>query len=67
MKDNNGRLQSTAYQLAEEYRDGVLSHLVCAEWQDTWDNLIRELRTRCPGFKDAEYKNALNDAFYSSR
>jgi hypothetical protein len=53
-------LENKAYFVAEENRSGPLAKL-------TWDELIEVLRSRCPGFSDAEYRDALNTGFTDSR
>jgi hypothetical protein len=59
-------LESRAYHLAEEYRDGHLAHLAGKAWPDTWRRLIEELRARCPGFSSGQYDAALEAGFRDS-
>ena len=60
-------LESRAYDVADAYRGGRLGHLARKDWADTWGNLVGELRSRCPGFSEAEYGNALEGGFRDSR
>jgi hypothetical protein len=53
-------LENKTYFVADEHRSGPLEKL-------TWDDLIAELKSRCPGFSDAEYSDALNGGFTTSR
>jgi hypothetical protein len=53
-------LENKAYFVAEEHRSGPLEKL-------TWQELIEVLRSRCPGFSDTEYSDALNTGFTDSR
>jgi len=55
------------YDVADNYRDGLWPELGDKEWKDVWKFLINELRSRCPGFKDKQYSDALNQGFSDSR
>ena len=67
MRPNQAELESKAYDVADEYRDGRFAHLTGKDWRDTWRALIRELASRCPGFSEAEYDQALQTGFQDSR
>lgn len=60
-------LNSAAYQLADQYRDGRWPVLKGREWRAVWTFLIKELKQRCPGFTDADYDRALDKGFADSR
>jgi len=60
-------LDSRAYDVADEYRDGRSAQLTGKDWRDTWRALIGELASRCPGFSEAEYDQALETGFQDSR
>jgi hypothetical protein len=61
------RLADVAYDLADQFRAGHLHHFEAKDWRRTWQNLVDELRRRCPGFEEAQYSKALDRAFYESR
>ena len=64
---NNSELDSTAYDLADRYRDGRYPELKGREWKAVWTFLLGELRKRCPGFSEADYTGALEKGFADSR
>ena len=67
MRPDQDELESRAYDVADEYRDGRFAHLAGTDWRDTWRALVRELAARCPGFSEAEYDKALGTGFQDSR
>ena len=67
MSGPSADLDRVAYDIADEYRDGRLTSLGRAQWNETWRNLIEEVRRRCPGRSDADYETALNRGFTDSR
>ena len=67
MKEKVGELEKVAYDVADEHRSGLLSHLNCPKWALTWEHLLKEVERRCPGFTSNEYNRALNDGFFASR
>ena len=67
MKDKERTLFDVAYDVADAYRAGLLSHLKGGDWPETWLALLAELKQRCPGFTDAEYQQALDRGFLDSR
>jgi hypothetical protein len=67
MKDGDRILFDMAYDIADAYRAGLLSHLRESNWPETWKALLTELKQRCPGFSDAQYRQALDRGFLDSR
>ena len=67
MSSQGADLDTVAYDVADEYREGRLASLGRGQWKETWRNLIEEVRRRCPGQSDAEYEIALNRGFTDSR
>ena len=67
MPPSQAELESKAYEVADEYRDGRFAHLTGKDWRDTWRTLVGELESRCPGFSEAEYDQALETGFQDSR
>jgi hypothetical protein len=67
MENDTDVLRRVAYDVADSYRAGDLSHLTRPEWRLTWKNLTDEVERRCPGFSKPEYDKALNDGFTDSR
>ena len=67
MTDPRRDLADAAYDVADKYRAGELSHLERARWPLTWHNLVEELKKRQPGFTDDEYAAALDRGFVESR
>ena len=67
MAHDLAELESRAYGLADEYRDGHLAHLAGKEGAETWRRLVEELRLRCPGFSSGQYDAALEAGFRDSR
>ena len=67
MSGQSADLDQVAYDVADEYRDGRLAALCRGQWNETWRNLIEEIRRRCPGRSDAAYDAALNRGFTDSR
>ncbi len=67
MPPSSKKLEAAAYEVADEYRSGQLDALKEREWPRTWRNLLAELKTRCPGASDAEYRSALEGGFVASR
>ena len=63
MPANQAELESRAYDVADEYRDGRFAPLTGKDWRDAWRALIGELASRCPGFSEAEYDQALETGF----
>jgi hypothetical protein len=64
---NQAELDSKAYEVADEYRDGGFAHLTGKDWRDTWRTLVAELAARCPGFSEPEYDQALETGIQDSR
>jgi hypothetical protein len=62
VRPSQAELDSRAYEVADEYRDGRFVHLT-----GKWRTLIGELESRCPGFSEAEYDEALETGFRDSR
>jgi len=60
MPPSRADLDNKAYAVADAHRSGPLAKLA-------WDEMIAELKARCPGFSDADYSDALNDGFTASR
>jgi hypothetical protein len=60
---NQAELESRAYDVADEYRDGRFAHLAGKDWRDAWRALVAELASRCPGFSEAEYDKTLETGF----
>jgi len=67
VRPNQAELESKAYDVADEYRDGRFAHLTGKDWRNTGCALVRELESRCPGFSEAEYDTALETGFRDSR
>jgi hypothetical protein len=67
MENDFDKLRSAAFGVADAFRAGLLDHLHCREWADTWSKLLGELKRRCPGYPDEDYPRALNSGFYDSR
>jgi len=60
-------LSSTAYTIADEYRNGRWPELKGRDWTQIWTFLVEEFKRRCPGFTEREYDDALNTGFFESR
>jgi hypothetical protein len=60
-------LADVAYEVADEYRAGLLSHLDGDTWAATWRNLVGELMRRRPGLTEVECDRALDRGFVDSR
>ena len=67
MRPSQAELESKAYEVADEYRAGRFAHLTGKDWRDTWCTLIGELESRCAGFSEDEYDEALETGFRDSR
>jgi len=61
------RLSNEGYHVADDYRNGVWHELAGKPPKDVWRFLVEEIRRRCPGFKDKEYDDALEQGFVDSR
>jgi hypothetical protein len=59
-------LDSAAYEVADEYRDGKLPQ-TSGDWTKIRASLLHELERRCPGFSAVEYGQALDEGFKWSR
>jgi hypothetical protein len=64
---DRAKLERTAYELADRYRDRAWPHLEGQPWEAVWTFLAGELSRRCPGFARQEYDAALNQGFTDSR
>lgn len=66
-KDND--LYFTAYQLAEEIRDGLWGHIKDLQTKPVSDckEIIDELSKRCPGHSQDEYKRAIAKGMFEAR
>lgn len=60
-------IHAVAYELADQFRAGLLEHLRDPAWPATWRNLVAELRGRCPGHHAEAYEQALGAGFTDSR
>ncbi|GEM_PF-1607838 len=67
MNRDFSELHTAAYDVADLFRAGGLEHLRAKEWSETWTNLVSELKSRCPGFHEDQYSQALNQGFFESR
>ena len=67
MEKDFDELQAASFGVADAFRAGLLDHLRCPEWADTWNKLLNELKSRCPGYALEEYARALNSGFFDSR
>ena len=66
MKTEQDLLQC-AYEVADQYKDGLWPEWRNKQWQETRKLLINVLRHRCPGFTDTQYGEALNRGFLDER
>jgi len=64
---DRARLDDATYAVADEYRARRLQRLTRPLWHDTWQNLLEEVKAKCPGWSDAEYEGALEVGFRDSR
>lgn len=66
---NKKKISEIAYQLADEIRDGKWSHISELNLKPALDckEIIDELRKRCPGYTNKEYKRAISTGLFESR
>ena len=71
MKDQNSKLDSCGYDVADAWRSGKWPSCIDdhggKQWRKTWEFLIEELKRRCPGCSEKEYSEALEKGFRDSR
>ena len=59
-------LDTCAFGIAQQYRNGTLTAVTDGAWRMTWNHMLKDLRTCCPGFSEIEYGIALNQAFVAN-
>ncbi len=61
------KLSEIAYVLAEEIRDGQWKHVTKNKPAPDCEEIINELKKRCPNYTVEEYKRALSTGLFESR
>lgn len=61
------KLSEEAYILAEEIRDGLWNHVKKNKPAPDCEEIIYELRKRCPNYTAEEYRKAISRGLFESR